>query len=98
MLRIDFGADESTYRTSVEAAFVGAGFEATTAANYADRVVEPHMRYIDGTDGDDRLKGTSLDDVLIGGVGNDTYVWGSGQGNDVTDEEGKSSDVDRLVP
>ena len=97
MLRIDFGADEAAYRTSVEAAFVAAGFEATTAAAYADRVVEPHMRYVNGTDGDDRLKGTSLDDVLVGGVGNDTYVWGSGQGNDVTDEEGAASDVDRLV-
>ena len=97
MLRIDFGTDEAAYRTSVEAAFVAAGFEATMAADYADRVVEPHMRYVNGTDGDDRLKGTSLDDVLVGGVGNDTYVWGSGQGNDVTDEEGAASDVDRLV-
>ena len=97
MLRIDFGTDEPAYRTSVEAAFVAAGFVATTAADYADRVVEPHMRYVNGTDGDDRLKGTSLDDVLVGGVGSDTYVWGSGQGNDVTDEEGAASDVDRLV-
>ena len=97
MLRIDFGADEAVYRTSVEAAFVAAGFAATTAADYADRVVEPHMRYVNGTEGDDRLKGTSLDDVLVGGVGNDTYVWGSGQGNDVTDEEGAATDVDRLV-
>ena len=97
MLRIDFGTDETAYRTSVETAFVAAGFEATVAAGYADRVIEPHMRYVNGTDGDDRLKGTSLDDILVGGVGNDTYVWGPGQGTDVTDEEGAASDVDRLV-
>ena len=97
MLRLDFGQDEAGYRTSVEAAFVAAGFTATVAAGYADRAIEPHLRYVNGTDGDDRLKGTAINDVLVGGPGNDTYVWGSGQGNDVTDEEGGENDVDRLV-
>ena len=97
MLRLDFGQDETAYRTAVQAAFVAAGFTATVAAGYADQAIEPHVRYINGTDGDDRLQGTAINDVLVGGRGNDTYVWGSGQGNDVTDEEGGENDVDRLV-
>ena len=44
MLRIDLGGDEAAYRTAVEAAFVAAGFEATMAAGYANRAIEPHMR------------------------------------------------------
>ena len=35
--------------------------------------------------------------MLVGGLGNDTCVWGTGQDNDVTDEEGPESDIDRLV-
>ena len=97
MLRLDFGQDEAAYRTAVQAAFVAAGFTATVAAGYADRTIEPHLRYVNGTNGDDRLQGTEINDVLVGGPGNDTYVWGSGQGNDVTDEEGGVNDVDRLV-
>ena len=97
MLRMDFGQDEAAYRTAVQAAFVAAGFEATVAAGYADRALEPHLRYVHGTDGEDRLEGTAINDVLVGGLGNDTYVWGSGQGNDVTDEEGGENDFDRLV-
>ena len=97
LLRTDFGQDEAAYRTAVQAAFFAAGFTATAAANYADRAIEPHMRYVHGTDGEDRLEGTAINDVLVGGPGNDTYVWGSGRGNDVTDEEGPESDIDRLV-
>ena len=97
MLRLDFGRDEPAYRASVEAAFVAAGFTAAAAAEYADRAIEPHLRYVHGTDGDDRLQGTAINDVLVGGPGDDTYVWGTGQGNDVTDEEGGADDVDRLV-
>ena len=97
MLRIDFGKDEATYRSSIKAAFVAAGFDEGTSGSYADQALEPHMRYIRGTDGEDRLKGTALNDVLVGGDGNDTYVWGSGQGNDVTDEEGGVDNVDLLI-
>ena len=44
--------------------------------------IEPHMRYVYGTDRDDRLKGTELDDVLVDGPGNDTCVWGTDDAGD----------------
>ena len=40
------------------------------------------MRYVYGTDRDDRLKGPELGDVLVGGLGNDTCVWGTGDAGD----------------
>ena len=60
MLRLDFGQDEPAYRASVEAAFVAAGFTAAAAAEYADQAIEPHLRYVHGTSGDDRLQGTEI--------------------------------------
>ena len=56
----DLGGDEAAFRAAVEAAFVAAGFEATVAAGYADRAVEPHMRYVRGTD-DDGLRTGAVD-------------------------------------
>ena len=97
MLHLDFGQDEAAYRTAVEAAFVAAGFTATVAGDYANRAIEPHMRYVNGTDGADRLQSTERSEVLVGGTGDDTYVWGSRHGNDVTDEEGGPDDNDTVI-
>ena len=55
------------------------------------------MRTITGTDNNDRLEGTALNDVLQGGEGDDTYVWGSGEGNDVVNEHGAVDDADSLI-
>ncbi len=52
---------------------------------------------LDGGNGDDRLTGGEGNDTLEGGRGSDTYRYRSGDGNDVIDEDGASSDTDRLV-
>ena len=61
---------------------------------------------IDGTNGDDTLVGTALNDIFYGGLGNDhfrsgagsdTYMYASGDGNDyIDDESGSTTDVDVL--
>jgi len=67
-----------------------------------DALMADHAVYVADPSGNDTLQGTKGDDVLVGREGNDTYVWGTGMGNDVTDEEGdadpnNTTDVDRLV-
>jgi Ca2+-binding RTX toxin-like protein len=62
---------------------------------------------IAGTDGDDTLVGTAASDTLDGGAGNDllsgkqggdTYLFGSGSGNDtIADQDAQSGSGDRLL-
>ncbi len=52
---------------------------------------------LDGGNGDDQLTGGEGNDTLSGGHGSDIYRYRSGDGNDVIDEDGTSSDIDRLV-
>lgn len=53
---------------------------------------------IEGFAGDDHLIGGVGDDKLKGGVGNDTYVWSTGDGNDIiNDKDVLSPDTDTLV-
>ncbi|HSC96848.1 MAG TPA: calcium-binding protein [Burkholderiales bacterium] len=52
---------------------------------------------IEGTDGDDVLRGTSVSDRVNGGPGNDTYVFGRGSGQDViSDHDPGGIDIDTL--
>ena len=90
MLRLDFGSDGTAYRAAVEAAFVAAGFEEAVAAGYADRAVETRLRVVNGTDGDDTIRGFDVDDAIGGGGGNDT-LYGE-RGDDVL-EGGAGADT-----
>jgi Ca2+-binding RTX toxin-like protein len=48
--------------------------------------------------GDDQISGGLGDDILDGEQGSDTYIWSSGDGDDVIDDDGTSiNDFDRLV-
>ncbi|MGD9638421.1 MAG: calcium-binding protein [Alphaproteobacteria bacterium] len=48
-----------------------------------------------GGDGEDNITGSSFDDILLGGSGNDTYVFNAGDGEDTIFDN--SGDNDRIV-
>ena len=95
-------ADGSTLNTSdITFTFVGTeGSDTLTGSDDAEL-----MLGLDGNDtlnsqdGDDRLDGGLGDDILHGNRGNDTYVWGSGLGNDTAHEAsfGTGADVVELT-
>ncbi|MEA2879899.1 MAG: hypothetical protein QOF14_5095, partial [Hyphomicrobiales bacterium] len=51
---------------------------------------------ITATDGPNTIDGRGGDDTLLGKSGSDTYIFGAGSGNDIIQEDGSSSDVDKL--
>jgi Ca2+-binding RTX toxin-like protein len=51
---------------------------------------------ISGTTGNDTITGNGGNDTLSGNAGNDTYVYAQGDGNDLIQENGSSTDVDVL--
>jgi Ca2+-binding RTX toxin-like protein len=56
---------------------------------------------IAGTDSDDVLVGTSVNDRFTGGLGNDTYIFGRGSGQDVISDQdsvGVDTNVIRIGP
>ncbi|MEP5758384.1 MAG: calcium-binding protein [Litoreibacter sp.] len=89
--------DTQSFSLAITDGYILAGGSAADAEAFAERILQERGVTLTDTAGDDTLQGGSYDDVLHGTVGNDTYIWGSGQGNDVIDEEGNSSDVDRLI-
>ena len=79
----------------------GQTFDLSNLANLpeppVDVVGSEGVDYLTGGAGDDYLTGGAGDDYLTGGGGNDIFVYASGDGNDVIDEFGASSDVDTLL-
>ena len=50
-----------------------------------------------GSDLSERFDGKGGDDTLSGGYGSDTYVYRSGDGNDLISDHGAGTDIDHLV-
>ena len=97
LLSVDLD-DDVAFRTAIENAYLNAGGNAADATSFADSVLQETTLYVNDTTGDDTITGDAGDNVLVGRQGNDTYVWGTGMGNDVIDEEnGLSGEIDRLV-
>lgn len=77
--------DDGTVITEAEIA--ASAFVASTEFN--DTIV--------GTNAAEQFRGGLGDDELDGGRGDDSYFWESGDGNDIIDDNGRSSETDTLV-
>ncbi len=75
----------------------GAGIDTETLLNIENIVGGAGNDSLTGDSGDNKLTGGAGDDVLNGLAGADTYVFGSGEGNDQVVEAAGAAGTDRLI-
>ncbi len=83
-------------KRSLSACLAGVIGVSSAICVYADPISE-FEREIRGTNGSDTLDGAGGNYILYGGLGNDTYLFGRGYGQDIIDEEDSNSSGDKVV-
>jgi len=95
---VDYSAQTASVTASLVAGTgTGVGIDTETLLNIENIVGGAGNDSLTGDSGDNKLAGGAGDDVLTGLAGADTYVFGSGEGNDQVVEAAGAAGTDRLI-